>query len=95
MYIPPLPTTTHPNSSQSPPHAFFLLNRNGVENFNGSLSAGDDLDVTPEFIIYRAESKDREQAKEHEGEGEGEEKVYGIWIFEQAQREEIGREMVR
>lgn len=40
--------------SANPPYGFFVLNRNGVENFSANLDMSDDLELTTEFIIYRA-----------------------------------------
>lgn len=37
----------------APTYGFFVLNRNGVENFSAPLTHNDDLDLTDEFIIYR------------------------------------------
>lgn len=46
-------TLFYPRSA-SPPYGFFVLNRNGVENFSANLAMSDDLELTTEFIIYRA-----------------------------------------
>lgn len=64
-----------------PYNGFFLMNRNGVENFSADVTGEDDLEITPEFIIYRP----------RDGSGSGEEgEVYGIWVFEGEQRAKVG-----
>ncbi|UZJ54665.1 hypothetical protein CBS101457_003985 [Exobasidium rhododendri] len=45
--------------SVNPPYGFFVLNRNGVENFSANLTTEDDLELTTEFIIYRASQGER------------------------------------
>ena len=37
-------------------HGFLILTRNGVENFSAAITPADDLEITPEFIIYRPAS---------------------------------------
>lgn len=66
--------------SASPAYGFFVLNRNGVENYSANLTKSDDLELTTEFIIYRA-TKDED--------------VVGIWIFEPSQRESVGKQMLK
>ncbi|PWN51298.1 PH domain-like protein [Violaceomyces palustris] len=66
----------------SPPYnGFFIMNRNGVENFSADMTPDDDLEITPEFIIYRPESSDNA--------------IYGIWIFEPSQRLSVGEKMLQ
>ncbi|SNX83747.1 related to decapping enzyme [Melanopsichium pennsylvanicum] len=65
---------------KSPYNGFFLMNRNGVENFSADITPEDDLEITPEFIIYRPETS---------------EEVYGIWVFEPNQRMGVGSELLR
>ncbi|KAN0065734.1 hypothetical protein ACQY0O_000864 [Thecaphora frezii] len=67
---------------KAPYHGFFILNRNGVENFSADMTPDDDLEITPEFIIYRPDSS-------------CEDDVYGIWIFESSQRISIGEQMLK
>ncbi|EPQ27474.1 uncharacterized protein PFL1_05012 [Pseudozyma flocculosa PF-1] len=67
--------------NKAPYHGFFILNRNGVENFSADMTPDDDLEITPEFIIYRPDSS-------------SENDVYGIWIFESSQRLSIGEQML-
>lgn len=38
----------------NPPFGFFILNRNGVENFSAHITPQDDLELTPQFIIYQS-----------------------------------------
>lgn len=66
--------------SANPSYGFFVLNRNGVENYSANLTKSDDLEMTTEFIIYRATE---------------EEDVVGIWIFEPSQRESVGKQMLK
>ncbi|EST05236.1 Dcp1-like decapping [Kalmanozyma brasiliensis GHG001] len=63
-----------------PYNGFFLMNRNGVENFSADVTPDDDLEITPEFIIYRPEANDE---------------VYGIWVFEPGQRMSVGDKLLR
>lgn len=63
-----------------PYNGFFLMNRNGVENFSADVTPDDDLEITPEFIIYRPEQNDE---------------VYGIWVFEPSQRMAVGDKLLR
>lgn len=65
-----------------PYNGFFLMNRNGVENFSADVTPDDDLEITPEFIIYRPESS-------------GDNEVYGIWVFEPNQRMAVGDKMLK
>lgn len=63
-----------------PYNGFFLMNRNGVENFSADVTPEDDLEITPEFIIYRPETSNE---------------VYGIWVFEANQRMAVGDKMLK
>ncbi|CDS00461.1 hypothetical protein [Sporisorium scitamineum] len=65
-----------------PYNGFFLMNRNGVENFSADVTPDDDLEITPEFIIYRPEKN-------------GDNEVYGIWVFEPNQRMAIGDKLLK
>ncbi|SPO23771.1 related to decapping enzyme [Ustilago trichophora] len=65
-----------------PYNGFFLMNRNGVENFSADITPEDDLEITPEFIIYRPATN-------------GDNEVYGIWVFEPSQRMAIGDKMLK
>lgn len=65
-----------------PYNGFFLMNRNGVENFSADVTPDDDLEITPEFIIYRPETS-------------GDNEVYGIWVFEPNQRMAVGDKMLK
>ncbi|KDN46299.1 PH domain-like protein [Tilletiaria anomala UBC 951] len=77
---------------QSPHYGFFIMNRNGVENFSASITPQDDLELTPEFIIYHPGSPQKQSSDDDSEEGDD---TYGIWIFEAAQRELIGKELIR
>ncbi|SPC65993.1 related to decapping enzyme [Ustilago sp. UG-2017b] len=63
-----------------PYNGFFLMNRNGLENFSADVTPEDDLDITPEFIIYRPETTNE---------------VYGIWVFEPNQRMSVGDKLLK
>lgn len=63
-----------------PYNGFFLMNRNGVENFSADVTPEDDLEITPEFIIYRPETTNE---------------VYGIWVFEANQRMSVGDKLLK
>lgn len=63
-----------------PYNGFFLMNRNGVENFSADITPDDDLEITPEFIIYRPETSNE---------------VYGIWVFEANQRMFVGDKLLK
>ncbi|GAC76064.1 predicted transporter [Moesziomyces antarcticus T-34] len=65
-----------------PYNGFFLMNRNGVENFSADVTQEDDLEITPEFIIYRPETN-------------GDNEVYGIWVFEPGQRMAVGDKLLK
>ncbi|SJX63182.1 related to decapping enzyme [Sporisorium reilianum f. sp. reilianum] len=65
-----------------PYNGFFLMNRNGVENFSADVTPDDDLEITPEFIIYRPEKN-------------GDNEVYGIWVFEPNQRMAVGDKLLK
>lgn len=64
-----------------PYNGFFILNRNGVENFGADVTQDDDLEITPEFIIYRPVSK-------------GDNDIYGVWVFESSQRDSMGQKLL-
>ncbi|KAK0568068.1 hypothetical protein OC861_002312 [Tilletia horrida] len=73
-----------------PPHAthgFIILNRNGLENFVVYISAADDLEVTPEFILYRPDVP----LPEDDEDGAG--PTFAIWVFEEQERQLIGQEL--
>lgn len=65
-----------------PYNGFFLMNRNGVENFSADVTPDDDLEITPEFIIYRPVTN-------------GDNEVYGIWVFEPNQRMAVGDKLLK
>ncbi len=65
-----------------PYNGFFLMNRNGIENFSADVTPDDDLEITPEFIIYRPETS-------------GDNEVYGIWVFEPSQRMAVGDKLLK
>lgn len=49
-------------------YAVMILNRRGLENFTAELCHGDDVEITPEYVILRVGS-------------EQEPVIYGLWIF--------------
>lgn len=66
---------------QNGEHAVVVLNRRGLDNFIQFLKNKEDVDVTEDYIILRGNGADSL------GNGsEDEQKVYGLWIFE----EELG-----
>lgn len=75
--------------TQAPHYGLFLLNRNGVENFSASFSSADNLDLTPDLIMYQMEPELGPDGREEE---EGE--TFGIWIFEKEQKDRIGKLML-
>lgn len=73
-------------------HAVVVLNRRGLDNFILHLKSAEEVDVTDEYIILQGNGAD------NLGNGDaGEQKVYGLWIFEEEQgstggvREACGR----
>ncbi|ORX90235.1 DCP1-domain-containing protein [Basidiobolus meristosporus CBS 931.73] len=62
----------------SPKYGFFVMNRLSIDNFIVYLNGNMDLQITTDFIIYRT----------------GEEDIHGIWMYETADRERVGRELV-
>ncbi|KAF6241868.1 hypothetical protein HO173_000580 [Letharia columbiana] len=73
-------------------HAVVVLNRRGLDNFVLHLKSAEEVDVTDEYIILQGNSAD------NLGHGNADEqKVYGLWIFEEEQgstkgvREACGR----
>lgn len=81
---------------QSPAYGMFVLNRNGVENFDVKLrgaSETEELEVTDEFVILRTEEETMGLERDEE-EGE-EESIIGVWVFEKDQRRIVGEELTR
>ncbi|PWN37788.1 PH domain-like protein [Meira miltonrushii] len=66
--------------STAPYSGFFVLNRNGVENFDAKLQAEDDVELAGEFVHFRAASN---------------EQVLGIWVYDTKEREVIGNQMMK
>lgn len=73
-------------------HVVVVLNRRGLDNFTLHLKSAEEVDVTDEYIILQGNGAD------NLGNGDaGEQKVYGLWIFEEEQgstkgvREACGR----
>lgn len=73
-------------------HAVVVLNRRGLDNFILRLKSAEDVDVSGEYIIVQGNGAD------NLGNGNADEqKVYGLWIFEEEQgstkgvREACGR----
>ena len=73
-------------------HAVVVLNRRGLDNFILHLKSAKEVDVTDEYIILQGNGAD------NLGNGNAaEQKVYGLWIFEEEQgstkgvREACGR----
>lgn len=66
--------------STAPYSGFFVLNRNGVENFDAKLQAEDDVELAGEFVHFRAASN---------------EQVLGIWVYDTKERELIGNQMMK
>lgn len=66
--------------SSAPFYGFFVLNRNGVENFDAKLQAEDDVELAGEFVHFRATSN---------------EQVLGIWVYDTKERETIGNQMMK
>lgn len=66
--------------SSAPCSGFFVLNRNGVENFDAKLQAEDDVELAGEFVHFRAASN---------------EQVLGIWVYDTKEREAIGNQMIK
>jgi hypothetical protein len=64
--------------SSSPKYGFSVLNRNGIENYTANMTKDDDLELTEDFLIYRAHS---------------DEQVLGIWIYDAQERTSIGQTM--
>ena len=57
-----------------------VLNRHGLDNFILHLKSAEEVDVTDEYIILQGNGVD------NLGNGDaGEQKVYGLWIFEEEQ----------
>lgn len=73
-------------------HAVVVLNRRGLDNFILHLKSAEDVDVSGEYIILQGNGAD------NLGNGNADEqKVYGLWIFQEEQgstkgvREACGR----
>lgn len=59
-------------------HAVVVLNRRGLDNFMLHLRSAEEVDVTDEYIILQGNGAD------NLGNGDADEqKVYGLWIFEE------------
>lgn len=77
---------------QNEGHAVIVLNRRGLDKFILHLKSAEEVDVTEEYIILQGNGAD------DMGDGNADEqKVYGLWIFEEEQgstkgvREACGR----
>ncbi|WFD33441.1 hypothetical protein MCUN1_000254 [Malassezia cuniculi] len=68
---------------ESAPHGLLILNRNGPVSFSIDIRTEDDIEVSNEFIIYHPNAHP-----------DAEDDVYGIWIFEHAQLEQLGKLMI-
>lgn len=70
--------------SKAPAYGFFIMNRLGVENVMCFLTENVELQITPEYIIYRAD-----QAIQPDGN-----LVYGLWVFESDDRDRVAKKLV-
>lgn len=59
-------------------YTVFVLNRRGMNNFECQLIDGNDVELTPEYIILKIEEKD------YEGNAKAEPSIVGIWIYTEA-----------
>ena len=50
-------------------YAVVVLNRRGLENFTAELRHGDDVEITPEYVILQVQSEEKENM------------IHGLWIF--------------
>ncbi|KAL9102994.1 MAG: hypothetical protein Q9163_001914 [Psora crenata] len=76
----PLPGTS------SPRYALVILNRRGLNNWILELKNADGVQVTEEYIILQGQGIVKDTADGEVGLEEEEEKIWGIWVFE----EEVG-----
>ncbi|KAK0534307.1 hypothetical protein OC835_002728 [Tilletia horrida] len=91
-----------PNKAPPPgaTHGFIILNRNGLENFVVYISATDDLEITPQFILYRPDLPPSPDAGALSAAGQGADgdeedagATFAIWVFEEEERQLIGQEL--
>ncbi|PWN38710.1 PH domain-like protein, partial [Ceraceosorus guamensis] len=75
--------------SSSPTYGLFVLNRNGMDNFIATLGERDEVDCNEGFFIYRPAAEEGQEEEEESS------RTYGIWIFEEEQRDTLGQELVR
>ncbi|KAE8249840.1 hypothetical protein A4X13_0g5051 [Tilletia indica] len=91
-----------PNKAPPPnaTHGFVILNRNGLENFAVYITAADDIEITPQFILYRPDVTTANQvpppaAAEKVGGDDDDDPgtTFAIWVFEEEERHLIGQEL--
>ena len=73
--------------TQAPYYGFLILNRNNPEGFSAELTDDDDLELSNDFIIYRPRGQARQPDEEDE--------IYGLWIYEPSQLEQLGKLMLK
>ncbi|CAD6891650.1 unnamed protein product [Tilletia caries] len=89
-----------PNKAPPPnaTHGFVILNRNGLENFVVYITAADDIEITPQFILYRPDMTPADQALARAQQADDEDDddagaTFAIWVFEEEERQLIGQEL--
>ncbi|EJT99229.1 hypothetical protein DACRYDRAFT_101377 [Dacryopinax primogenitus] len=63
----------------SPPHGFYILNREGLSDFKHVFRAGDKFEYKSDFVIFQ---------------GEGSAEIWGLWIFEEDQRKRLAKKFL-
>lgn len=69
--------------SEAPYYGLQILNRNDPEPFYVGLTPSDDVEISEAFLIYRAHEPDDGNAGDHT--------IYGFWIFEPSQLEQLAK----
>lgn len=69
--------------SEAPYYGLQILNRNDPEPFYVGITPSDDVEISEAFLIYRAHQPDDGNAGDHT--------IYGFWIFEPSQLEQLAK----
>jgi hypothetical protein len=88
----PRATSDERRSNRPPYHGLFILNRQGPDNFCEDLTDEDALELTDDFVIFSAPNERGFFPDVLRGMTPtiG---IYGLWVFETAQRAKIGQQM--
>lgn len=65
-------------------YSVFVLNRRGLDNFDVRLTDGENVELTDEYVILKAEDDDDDDEDSGGGGGNGRKKnsrIYGLWIY--------------